>query len=172
MAKTSLINRLLLNKFEENIPSILFSINYPKVLKLKIEKDIIINFTDTYGQEKFSSLTKVYAKNCDCIIMMYDITNRSSLENIKNYWYKTYEREAKIKYLVVNKIDLNEKIEVSEKEARDYAKEKNMKFFQISCKSSFGIKDFISDLVNELTNIEEIHYDFRLKSNKVSPITK
>ena len=102
MAKTSLINRLLLNKFEENIPSILFSINYPKVLKLKIEKDIIINFTDIYGQEKFSSLTKVYAKNCDCIIMMYDITNRSSFENIKNYWYKTYEREAKIKYLVGN----------------------------------------------------------------------
>ena len=47
-----------------------------------------------------------------------------------------------------------------------------MKFFQISCKSSFGIKDFVSDLANELTNIEEIHYGFRLKSNKVSPITK
>ena len=56
--------------------------------------------------------------------MMYDITNRSSFENIKNYWYKTYEREAKIKYLVGNKIDLNEKIEVSEKEREIMLKKK------------------------------------------------
>ena len=56
--------------------------------------------------------------------MMYDITNRASFENIKNYWYKTYEREAKIKYLVGNKIDLNEKIEVSEKEREIMLKKK------------------------------------------------
>jgi len=39
---------------------------------------------------------------------------------------------------------------ISEEEARDYVKEYNMRFFQVSCQNSSGIKEFLNDLGNEL----------------------
>lgn len=38
---------------------------------------------DTAGQERFRSLIPNYMKDAHCAVMVYDITKRSSLENIK-----------------------------------------------------------------------------------------
>ena len=43
---------------------------------------------DTVGQEKFRSLAKIFYKSSNAAILVYDITNRKSFEEIKNYWYK------------------------------------------------------------------------------------
>ena len=43
---------------------------------------------DTAGQEKYRSITKIFFKSSNAAILVYDITNRKSFEEIKNYWYK------------------------------------------------------------------------------------
>ena len=44
---------------------------------------------------------------------------------------------------------MNER-KVSRIEAENYCKEKNIRYFEISCLSSIGIKEFLDDLANEL----------------------
>ncbi len=60
-----------------------------KTIKFQ-EFDCSIKFViwDTVGQEKFRSLAKIFYKSSNAAILVYDITNRKSFEEIKNYWYK------------------------------------------------------------------------------------
>ena len=157
-SKTSLMNRLLYDKFEENIPSTKASSYSPKLIKSKMEKDIIIDIWDNSGQEQYKSLIKFFIKDRNCIIIMYDITNRASFENIKDYWYKTikeFKEKDTLVYLVGNKMDLLDNVNVDEDDAKDYAKEKNMKFFKISCLSKLGLNDFIYDFLSELSYLDD-----------------
>ncbi len=88
VGKTSIINRFIFNKFNENE----LSTSLPKYLN----KDIItpsgylirIQFWDTAGQEKYRSLAKVFYKNSSVCILVYDITRRDSFEELKKYWIK------------------------------------------------------------------------------------
>ena len=93
--------------------------------------------------------------NSDCIVLGYDLTCISSFESIKDYWYQTSKdiSGSDLIYLIENKIDLKEDRKVNEEEAREYAKNNNLRFFQVSCKNSTGIKEFINDLTDELIKI-------------------
>ena len=151
-AKTCLINRLIYNQFDHNVYSTNGASYYSKLIKLRNGKEFKINIWDTAGQEVYQSVVKIYVKESDCIVIGYDITKRESYENIKSFWYKLAKDEAKVDliYLIANKIDLYDDEEVSEYEAREYAKEYNLRFFQVSCQTSYGIKEFLNDLGNQL----------------------
>lgn len=41
---------------------------------------IKLNLWDTAGQEKFDALTKLYFKNAEAAIIVYDVTNETSFE--------------------------------------------------------------------------------------------
>ncbi len=43
---------------------------------------------DTAGQERYRSLAKVFYKNAAVCVLVYDITRRTSFEELKNYWIK------------------------------------------------------------------------------------
>ena len=51
-------------------------------------RNIKYDIWDTAGQEKYRALAKIFYLNSNVIILVYDITNRNSFEEIKNYWYK------------------------------------------------------------------------------------
>ena len=57
---------------------------------------------------------------------------------------------ASLFYLIGNKSDLIDQEEVSELEAREYAKYNNMRFFLTSCLKNTGINEFVEDLAEEL----------------------
>merc|ERR1712228_359629 len=48
---------------------------------------------DTYGQERFRTITQSYYGRANGILMVYDITNNDSFENIK-YWNQEIEKYA------------------------------------------------------------------------------
>ena len=43
---------------------------------------------DTAGQERFRGITKSYYKGANAVILVYDITNPKSFEDVMNYWMK------------------------------------------------------------------------------------
>ena len=112
----------------------------------------MLDIWDTSGQEKYIFLTiKTFAKDTDCVVLGYDVTNYHSFENIKNYYHSEIKKLGiELIYLIGNKIDLFENQVVSESEARDYAEHNGMRFFLISCKYHTGIEEFLEDLVKEL----------------------
>ena len=51
-----------------------------------VEDNLRIEMWDTAGQERFRALTKIYYQDADIAILVYDITNKESFDDIKNYW--------------------------------------------------------------------------------------
>ena len=97
-------------------------------------------------------MNKLFFSNVDCVVLGYDITRKGSFDNIISYWYPLSKKNsyANLFYLIGNKVDLYENEEVSGLEAREYAKNNNMRFFLISCKNSSGIKEFLDDITDEI----------------------
>ena len=88
--KTSMLDRLIHDKFN---PDCLSSFGSEKTM-YKLGK-VQFNIWDTPGQEKFRSINKMLYKNSDIFILVYDITNRQSFDELENYWYPQVNDIAK-----------------------------------------------------------------------------
>ena len=49
---------------------------------------------DTAGQERFNSINESYYQKADAILLVYDISNRKSFEQIKNYYCPKIEENC------------------------------------------------------------------------------
>ena len=104
--KTSLIKRIIEGKFIENIEE-----DEEKCYNFSFKEknqEFIFYLIDTSGKTDKKDSCENYYKNADCIIMGYDIINKDSFEEIKNYWYKQVKElsTTNLIYLLENKIDL------------------------------------------------------------------
>ena len=151
-SKTSFINVVVKNKFDPNCQSTSGASYSGKIIYLNNGKYIGLDIWDTAGQEKYRDLTTIFIKEVDCVMLGYDVTRRESFENIKFFWYNHYKENSDndLIYLLGNKIDLDEDRYVDENEARKYCEEKNIRYFEISCKESIGLKELFDDLTNQL----------------------
>ena len=89
VGKTSIISRFLSNDFDYNKYSMSGAYKTNKTMFLKNKNsNKIINFEiwDTPGQKKFRILHRVLYNNVNVFILVYDITNCSSFDELKNYW--------------------------------------------------------------------------------------
>ena len=151
-AKTSLINRLEGKEFSSDLERTI-SCSFTEIqIPLGNYRKITFHLWDTTGQEIYRSLIKLFMKDSDCLVIGYDINNKKNFEEAKNFWYPLVKErgECNLIYLIGNKIDLNERREVEREEAIEFAKSKNLRFFEISCKTGEGIKEFFDDLVHNL----------------------
>lgn len=104
---------------------------------------------DTAGQERFRTITSAYYKGCHGIVMVYDITNRSSLENLKGFWLSEVESYADKSIelaLIGNKIDDEANKKVDSDEADAFAKSKGMPFVEASAKTSDRVKEIFEEM--------------------------
>ena len=87
VGKTSIINRYISDTFSPVLTATPGASFATKTVFLKeYNQSIKFEIWDTAGQEKYRSLAKVFYTNRDAIILIYDITERRSFEEIKKYW--------------------------------------------------------------------------------------
>ena len=116
-----------------------------------------INFYDTAGQERYRSISVNSVNNSDGIVLMYDITNQKSYEEI-SIWMdsiKEIKKESFPMVLVGNKIDLEEKRIVSEEEGKELATKFGLKFFETSNKTGKNVNEAGNELINQIIEIRE-----------------
>ena len=153
VAKTSLIQRFLNNKFDENEGSTLGA-NYTGLYIQTNLGTIKIDLWDSSGQDKYKELSKMFIRDSQCAILCYDITNKNTFEEIKYFHYENAKQilgDNSLIYLVANKIDLIKDIKL-DREAKKFAEEKNIKYFKISAKTGKGIDSLFEDIANSLIN--------------------
>ena len=51
----------------------------------KEKRNVMINLTDTAGQERYKSITKLYYKGSNAVILLYDISDRKSFDHIEDW---------------------------------------------------------------------------------------
>ena len=155
VGKSCIINRYINNAYDPNIESTLGSNACTKLVEKK-SISYILNLWDTTGQVKYHSITNLFIKGSNIVILVYAINSLSSFEGL-DFWYKSVkEKLGGNKYVLVivgSKSDLikNEEEEVSEEEAKKFAKEKNAIFKLVSSKEDpEGINNLFDTLLDEL----------------------
>ena len=90
VGKTSIISRYTSNTFKSQLMSTPGANFVTKNVIMEDDDNQTIKFEiwDTAGQERYRALAKVFYKNASVCVLVYDITRRSSFEELKNYWVK------------------------------------------------------------------------------------
>lgn len=117
------------------------------------DKTIRLVMWDTAGQERFKSLIPSYLKNANCVILTYDITDKSSFTSLNKWLSDVRDNVVEGTFIILcgNKIDLNDKRVVSFEEGKNLANEKNIIFEEVSAKDGQNFNELFSDkLFNEL----------------------
>ena len=88
VGKVSIINRFINNKFTSDSKQTTIGGSF-STKNIEIENKIIkFECWDRAGQEKFRDLAKMFYKNASVFILVYDITKKSSFNELKNLWAK------------------------------------------------------------------------------------
>ena len=97
-------------------------------------KEIKVSLWNGPGQEKYRGLLKIFLRDIDILIFVYDITSKSSFEVLESIIKIANEQIGNkfIGAIVANKSDLYEEEQVNEGEARILAESHNYKFYLIS----------------------------------------
>lgn len=105
-------------------------------------KTIKLQIWDTAGQERFRTITSSYYRGAHGIIIVYDVTDQESFDNVKQ-WLQEIDRHAcdeVSKFLVGNKSDLTTKRVVTYEMAKEFADSVEMEFLETSAKNSTNVE--------------------------------
>ena len=173
VGKTCIIQRFCENKFTPNTISTNGAANAAQILKVD---DYIFNLDiwDTAGQEIYRSLNRIFYKNSRIAILVYDITNEKSFEEVKEYWYEQVIKANGnniIIGIVGNKCDLYNKEKVEESTAKEWAESQGCIFQLTSAFQGTGIKDIFNSVCARLVEIKTNKKN-KFKKSKKKKITK
>ncbi|XP_018601424.1 ras-related protein Rab-8A isoform X1 [Scleropages formosus] len=125
-------------------------------------KKIKLQIWDTAGQERFRTITTAYYRGAMGIMLVYDITNEKSFDNIKN-WIRNIEEHASAdveKMILGNKCDVNDKRQVSKERGEKFvpppmfftqlALEYGIKFMETSAKANINVENAFMTLARDI----------------------
>ena len=156
VGKTSLISKYTEDIFED---SLVTTIGFDFKIKtiIKNNKTIQLKIWDTAGQERFNSIQKQYYKNIDGILLVFDLTDLNTFNNL-NQWFDKIEKESSKDCSVVlvgNKCDKIDMIQINKDDASNFANEKlGIKYFETSAKTGFNVNEIFDYLVDEIITNE------------------
>lgn len=139
VGKSNMLLRFVNNKFDNSYD---MTIGIDFGIKRVVLNDNIykLQIWDTAGQETFKSMTQTFYRGADGCILVYDITNRESFNNISS-WLSSLRLLVQdiVIILVGNKIDMDYKREVTIHEGEEFAERNNIHFFETSSKTAENI---------------------------------
>lgn len=135
---------------------------------LEINNKIIrIQIWDTAGMENFRSITRSYYKNSICALVVYDICNRESFNNIEK-WILDCKKNApkSINFVIVgSKLDLEQQRQVPIQDGIELSTKYNSLFYECSAKTGINIDDiFINSAKLIYENIKKGKYNLNDES--------
>ena len=143
VGKSCLLHRLTNNEFLTD-HEVTVGVEFGTLL-VKLEQQVFkLQIWDTAGQESFKSITKIFYRGAHCIFLAYDITRLETFNNL-NTWYNEVMDQSEpdvILFLVGNKLDMEDRREVSLDRVEKFKREKNIHFhFETSAMTGENIED-------------------------------
>jgi len=154
VGKSSLLLRFCDNVFQEGTVN-LTSVDF-KTKNIIIDgKTVQLQVWDTAGQERFRTITSSFYRGAHGIIVVYDISDQASFNNVK-LWMQEIQRYAAggvCKMLVGNKVDLEDRRVISTSTVKDYAEGLGISFIETSAKTGQDVDKAFERLATEIVQL-------------------
>ena len=169
VGKTSIFLRYFNNEFSHGTLTTLGVDFKTKFFKFE-NKKLKINYIDTAGQEKFKSISENYLKGTDGVILVFDLTNRETLDLV-NYWadcIKKNNRDNIGMILFGNKSDLENDRDVTYEEGKNLADKLGCQYYEGSAMNGDNVEFVMNEIAkisyNEWKKTAENRMSIRLSS--------
>ncbi|VDL85443.1 unnamed protein product [Nippostrongylus brasiliensis] len=129
---------------------------YARMIELRPNFRVKLQLWDTAGQEKFRSITKSYYRNSVGVMLVYDISNRASFENIAGWLHEAEVNMGGpnpgkcVFQLIGHKSDNQCERRVDYEEGEYFAKYHKMKFIETSAITGKNIFDAFLMMAQEV----------------------
>ena len=169
VGKTSILRRYCKNEFSDKYATTI-GIDFQIKNMIINNKRIRIQIWDTAGQERYRVIAKNYFNSSDGFVVIYDITNRNSFNNINNWISQINDIAVKtVKFVLFgNKCDLEKNRIVGENEGAEAAKTYSVPFYETSAKTGVNVNDGFEYLIHEILASENINNRLSKRSEVLS----
>lgn len=170
VGKSNILTKFADNEFNVN-NSTTVGVDYKIVRIDHGQKTIKLLIWDTAGQERFNAIVKTFYKNAQVVILVFDLTNRASFDNIE-FWLNQVKGEKiddPIYILVGNKVDIESKRVILKEEV--IKKTTNLKlhgYFESSAKNNICIEEIFLNATKLYSNMKNITDEKKLPKKKKS----
>jgi len=173
VGKTSLANQYVKGQFSSQFRATIGADFMTKEVQLD-ERRVTLQIWDTAGQERFMSLGSAFYRGSDCCVLVYDITNSQTFENLES-WRNGFLQEGMPKdpetfpfVLLGNKADKANERKVPQSKAEEWCKAHGgIQYFETSAAQNSNVEEAfrnIAKIASAQEKEEEIYHPVILKS--------
>ena len=151
VGKTNILSKYLKGEFDPKSKSTV-GVEFG-VKNFKIENNIVkVQIWETAGEERYRSITNAYYKGAKGSLLVYDITNKKSFENVEK-WISDLKANADediSMILLGNKTDLEDTRVVTTEEGKNKAEFYNLTFMETSALNGNNIQEAFNELIMDV----------------------
>ena len=167
VGKTCILRRFVEDKFLKNhLATIGIDFKTKNIIVDGVQ--VKLKIWDTAGQERFRNITNQYYKGADGIILVYDVTDRTSFEKIREWMNQikqnTTEDEIGL-VLLGNKCDSDPR-DVYENDGIELGKELGIQYFESSAMNNINISESFNYLAKQILSKKKIDTPTKVSNNK------
>ena len=159
VGKTSIITQFIDQTFQEDQQSTTGGTFSTKSVICDDTKILKFEIWDTAGQERYRALTKMFYKDANAAVLVYDITRKDSFEELQNYWAQQIKESSPpniILAVAANKSDLIDKEVVKEEESRAFANEIGAIYVSTTATTVETINDLFIQIAKKHTGASDV----------------
>lgn len=144
VGKSSLLLRFADNTFSPNYITTI-GVDF-KIRTITVDDERVkLQIWDTAGQERFRTITSTYYRGTHGVIVVYDVTSGESFANVKRWLHEIDQNcDSVQKILVGNKCDDPERRVVVQSDAKRFADQMSIQFFETSAKDNVNVEEMFN----------------------------
>ncbi|XP_044264848.1 ras-related protein Rab-37-like isoform X1 [Tribolium madens] len=142
VGKTSLLVKFDTGRFQSGNFSATVGIGFTNKVVTVDQTKVKLQIWDTAGQERFRSVTHAYYRDAHALLLLYDVTNKTSFDNIRAWLseIREYAQDDVVIMLLGNKADCGSDRAVRREDGERLAREYNVAFMETSAKSGQNVE--------------------------------
>jgi small GTP-binding protein len=117
------------------------------------KSEVKLQIWDTAGQDRFSSVTQTYFRGSNGAALIFDLTDKHSLENCPKWIDQLNRRTSDVetfRILIGNKADLTDARAVSREDAESFAREHDLAYMETSAKDNTNVDEMFNMMAEEM----------------------
>jgi small GTP-binding protein len=147
VGKTCIVKRGNSGVFDDESVPTLGAAYLPKLVAIG-QTEVRLHIWDTAGQERYRGMAPMYFRGAHAAVLVFSVCDAQSFAGIDK-WMDSLKENADpniLKFLVANKIDLEDDRIVTVAAGEEKAESLDAHYHEVSAKSGYGIDDFFVEI--------------------------